>query len=333
MSKRPEDIFNKDLSQIDNLYLVFGTEEYLLDKFENKFKDNFIEENIRDFNLTYIKEEEEVFKNIVSKGSTLPIMSEKRFIIVKAGNILKQNVGNFAVFEKFIDDIPDTTVLLILINDDISKNKKKKIISKKGNIVNLQPPKYEDLNKWIKNQFKQRDKKIDYRGIRILEKMFNNNLQQLDSEIDKICTYVDNKNKVELSDIKKVISKDRRLMENEIFKFLDAVSNKEKEKSLYLFHHMLENGEIPQIIFAMLSRRIKLMLMIKDLKEQGINPKQIAKKIGEHPYPVKRIYGFVDKYSATELEKTLDKFLKVDVKLKTGLDSIEDAIQNAIISI
>ena len=96
---------------------------------------------------------------------------------------------------------------------------------------------------------------------------------------------------------------------------------------------MLENGEIPQIIFAMLSRRIKLMLMIKDLKEQGLSPKQIAKKIGEHPYPVKRIYGFVDKYSATELEKTLEKFLKVDVKLKTGLDSIEDAIQNAIISI
>ena len=131
-------------------------------------------------------------------------------------------------------------------------------------------------------------------GIKILEKMFNNNLQQLDSEIDKICTYIDEKKKVELKDIKKVISRDRRLKENEIFELLDAISNRKKQKSVYLYQHMITSGKVPQIIFAMITRRMKLMLIIKDLKAQGMNPKAIANKIEQHPYPVKKIYKYVD---------------------------------------
>ena len=163
--------------------------------------------------------------------------------------------------------------------------------------------------------------------------MFNNNLQQLDSEIDKICTYIDEKKKVELKDIKKVISRDRRLKENEIFELLDAISNREKEKSVYLYQHMITSGEVPQIIFAMITRRMKLMLIIKDLKKEGMNYKPIAQKIGIHPYPVKKIYKYVDNFSFKELEALLDKFLQADIRVKTGQDQVEDAILNAIISI
>ncbi len=333
MNKKVEKVFEKDLSQIDNIYLVYGSEEYLLDKFENKFKEKFIDKEIEDFNLTYIKNEDVVFKNIVNKGSTLPVMSKKRFIIVKAGNIFKNGISNFEVFEKFLKNIPDTTVILILVNEDLSKNKKKNIIKEQGVVINYSPPRFQDINKWIKFQFRDRGKKIDYRGIRLLEKMFNNNLQQLDSEIDKICTYIDEKDKVEVSDIKAVMSKDRRLKENTIFEFLDALSQKEKNKSVYFFHQLIENGEVPQIIFAMITRRVRLMLIIKDLKKQGINHNKIANKLGEHPYPIKKIYGYVDNYNAEELEEMLDKFLKADIKLKTGEDKIENSIQNAILSL
>jgi DNA polymerase-3 subunit delta len=333
MNKKIEKIFKKELSQLDNIYLVYGSEEYLLDKFENKFKEKFVDKTIKDFNLTYIREEDNIYKNIVNKGSTLPVMSKKRFIIVKAGNIFKQNIPNFEVFERFLKNIPESTVILILVNEDLSKSKRKDIIKKQGKVINYSPPRFQDINKWIKFQFKNRGKKIDYRGIRLLEKMFNNNLQQLDSEIDKICTYIDEKNKVEVSDIKAVMSKDRRLKDNTIFEFLDALSKKEKDKSVYYFYQLIENGEVPQIIFAMITRRVRLMLITKDLKNQGINHKKIANKLGEHPYPIKKIYGYVDNYSEEELENMLDKFLKADVKLKTGEDKIENSIQNAILSL
>ena len=333
MNKKAEQIFKKELKQLKNIYLIFSTEEYLLDKFEKRFKDQFIDESIRDFNLNYIKEAENLFQKIAGQGSTLPMMSEKRFIIVKAGNIFKQNVGDFAVFKKFIKDIPDTTILLIIVNEDLKKNKRKDIIKKHGEVINIAPPKYQNLDKWIKLQFKQRGKKINYRGIKILEKMFNNNLQQLDSEIDKICTFLNEKSRVEVHDIKKIISKDRRIKDNEIFELMDAISNREKEKSVYYFQHMVSSGEVPQIIFAMISRRIKLMLIIKDLKNQGMSPEPLANKIGEHPYPVKRIYKYVDKYSFAELENMLDMFLQADVKVKTGDDKAEDAILNTLIGI
>ncbi|MGM0445092.1 MAG: DNA polymerase III subunit delta [Bacillota bacterium] len=333
MNKKVEKVLNLKINKIDNLYIIYSTEEYLLDKFERNFKNKFIKKEDEDFNLTYIRREEEVFKNIVNKGSTLPLMSEKRFIMVKAGNIFKTNIPNFELFKKFAKDIPDTTVLIIFVNEDISKNKRMDKLKKHAEVINIKAPKYKDLNKWINDQFTKRGKRIDYRGIRLLEKMFNNNLQQLDSEIDKICTFINNKNKVEVSDIKNVITKDRRLKENIIFDFLDSLSKKQKDKSVYLFHQMIANGEIPQIIFAMIARRIKLMLIIKDLKKQGINHEKIATKIGEHPYPVKKIYGYVDSFTFGELENMLNEFLKADIDYKSGSNTVENAIQNAIISI
>ncbi|MDZ7672079.1 MAG: hypothetical protein U5K53_04465 [Halanaerobiales bacterium] len=92
MNKKVEKVLNLKINKIDNLYIIYSTEEYLLDKFERNFKNKFINKEDEDFNLTYIRREEEVFKNIVSKGSTLPLMSEKRFIIVKAGNIFKTKI-------------------------------------------------------------------------------------------------------------------------------------------------------------------------------------------------------------------------------------------------
>ena len=333
MSQKVEKLLKSKIDKINSLYIVYSSEEYLLDKFEKQFKNKFINKEDEDFNLTYIRNEEEVFKNIVNKGSTLPLMSDKRFILVKAGNIFKTNIPNFDLFKKFVKNIPNTTVLIILINEDISRNKRLKKINKQSEVIHIKAPKYKELNKWIKKQFEKRNKRIDYRGIRLLEKMFNNNLQQLDSEINKICTFINNKNKVEVSDIKNVITKDRRLKENTIFEFLDAISKKQKDKSVYLFHQMITNGEIPQIIFTMISRRIKLMLIIKDLKSQGINHKKIANKIEEHPYPVKKIYGYVDSFTFGELEKMLDNFLKADIEYKSGNNTVENAIQNAIISI
>jgi len=333
LNRKVDKILNSKIDKINNLYIVYSTEEYLLDKFEKEFKDNFINKEDEDFNLTYIRREEDVFKNIANKGLTLPLMAKKRFIIVKAGNIFKANIPSFDLFKRFAKKIPDTTVLIIFVNEDISKNKRLKKIKKQTEVIHIKAPKYKDLNKWIKKQFEKRDKKIDYRGIRLLEKMFNNNLQQLDSEINKICTFINNKDIVEVSDIKNVITKDRRLKENTIFEFLDSISKKQKDKSIYLFHQMIANGEIPQIIFTMISRRIKLMLIIKDLKRQGINHKKIANKIDEHPYPVKKIYGYVDSFTFEELEKMLDKFLKADIDYKTGNNTVENAIQKAIISI
>lgn len=333
MNKKVEKVLNLKINKIDNLYIIYSTEEYLLDKFEKNFKDKFINKEDEDFNLTYLRREEDVFKNIVSKGSTLPLMSDKRFIIVKAGNIFKTKIPDFNLFKKFIKDIPDTTVLIIFINQDISKNRRMDKVKEHAEVINIKAPKYKDLNKWINDQFTKRGKKIDYRGIRLLEKMFNNNLQQLDSEINKICTFINNKQRVEVSDIKNVITKDIRLKENIIFDFLDSISKKQKDKSVYFFHQMIANGEIPQIIFTMIARRVKLMLIIKDLKRQGINHKKIAVKIGEHPYPVKKIYGYVDSFDFRELENMLDEFLKADIDYKSGNNTVENAIQNAIISI
>ena len=57
MNKKVKKVLNLKTNKIENLYIIYSNEEYLLDKFERNFKNKFINKGDEDFNLTYIRRE------------------------------------------------------------------------------------------------------------------------------------------------------------------------------------------------------------------------------------------------------------------------------------
>jgi len=182
----------------------------------------------------------------------------------------------------------------------------------------LKAPRKYDLDKWIRGKFKTEDIEINKEGILLLEKMFNNELNILNQEINKIINFCQGKNRVVVDDILKIISRDKLLEEKVIFNLMDYFSERKSKKALLLLNEMLDRGESPLLILAMIIRQINLLLQVKDLKKSGKSSDEIARYLKIHPYPVKKCFKQENNFTEGELIDILDRFLQANLEIVTG---------------
>ncbi|MFW5992390.1 MAG: hypothetical protein ACOCQN_04285, partial [Halanaerobiaceae bacterium] len=84
-------IFNKELDQLQSLYLFFSQENLLLQRTENKFIDRYAGEISKDFNITRIEDDREnLGKELHNKVNTLPVMASKRFVILRCDALFRK---------------------------------------------------------------------------------------------------------------------------------------------------------------------------------------------------------------------------------------------------
>lgn len=246
-------------------------------------------------------------------------MSDRRYVVARCKDYFTGKNGNDNKLAKLFDDFPETTILLIVVEGQIDKRlKPAKKIKEVGEIINLKAPRYRQLDNWIISKFKNHGKKVNRSVVQLLEEMFSNNLEQLENEIEKVSIYTGDKDLISLEDIQKIISRDRYIEDNMIFKLVDALSERNEGQAIILLNDMMKEGEAPLRILAMVVRQVRLLLSVKELKNEGKSPDQIAKILGEHPYPVKKCYRQCDNFSEEELEIMLEKFLKANYEIVTG---------------
>lgn len=188
--------FIENENKLKNLYYIYSADNYLRDEFKDKFIDKFVEENIRDFNLSIVQPGEDYFKKLSNAVQTPPLGSKKRFVIsqLEAEDSFDKKAQQKLI--SIIENLDKTTCLLFLSSNSLDKRKKLYLtIKKKGSYFEFKAPKYGNLDKWIVRRFREHNKKIDKRSIKVLENMFSNKLEILATEIEKIITRFPDKEK------------------------------------------------------------------------------------------------------------------------------------------
>ena len=315
-----EKILKTTLSEQPPFYLVYGEEDYLINQFVEQYVEKFVDEDIKDFNLSFIDDSQKNFiQNLKNSLVTVPIMSKQRFVVANCEEYFVSKSSQDDKLISILTNIPETSRLIIAVYGKIDgRIKLNKTVKKVGQTVHRKPPRFQNLDNWIKEEFVRRGKQIDKKGISLLEHMFNNNLQQLSVEIDKIVTCFYEQEKITDMDIKKIVSQDRLLEDDVIFSFLDAFSQRNKGKALQILREMLYIGEYPLSILAMINRQLRLLISIKELKQEGNAPREIASILNQHPYPVKKCFSTCDNFSFLELEKFMERVLQANLELVTG---------------
>ena len=79
-------------------------------------------------------------------------------------------------------------------------------------------------------------------------------------------------------------------------------------------------GKDPGYIFVMILRQFKILLELRDLyeREDKLTSDQIAKKLGLHPFVVKKSLPMIKRYTMAELKNIYQQLLDIDIKTKTG---------------
>lgn len=321
-------------NEIKRIYLLYGEEEYLIQKFIKNIKEKVLVPSFEDLNLITIENKEFTMEKLVDACETLPFMADRKLVIIRGLEVFKSKKRSISEQEEkqliaYIEKIPDTTCLLFYGTNTVDARKKiVKQIQKYGKAINFEKFNAKDLRRWIEEAIKSYGKtiapqEIEYfmANLDYIGRDAHQNLLDIDKEIKKLISYIGDRQKIEEKDLKNIFSSN---FQNDIFKLLDAIGKKEIKEALKRLNFMIYQGEAIIKIAVTLGNQVRNLYKTKLLLEEGYSSKAIASKIGIHPYVASKSVSQCRDFTLDGLEDLLNRYLQMDIAIKSG--KIKDTI-------
>lgn len=309
--------------QFAPIYLLFGTETFLLQETKDLLIKNGLLEDEKDFNLSIIDMEETPIEVAISDAETLPFMGERKVVIIQNPYFLtaeksKEKVEhNIQSLEQYIKEPVPFTILVFLAPYEKLDERKKIVKQLKANaeVLTVNTLTDQDLYRWISERVNQYEVTISSPAIQELLQVAGTNLMIIAQELEKMCLYVGANGSITEDTVRLLVP---RSLEQNIFSLIDKVVNRKLNEALRIFYDLLQNNEEPLKILSLLATQFRLIYQVKVLSKQGYGQQQIAGNIKIHPFRVKLASGQANLFSEEELLGIINQLADADYEMKSG---------------
>lgn len=302
---------------MDNVYLIYGDEDYLIDKeiksIINKFNSSL--ENIVKYNL-----DESNVKDAIEDACTISMFECNKVIICEKCNFLtgenkKEINHDIDSLVKYINNpFNDVALIFVVRNSKLDERKKVvKELKKCSKIIECQKIESHNLNNYLYNYFKNNGYEITNSDVRLIIDKVKYDLSNIISECDKLMMYKDKDKNITTKDIENVVINN---IEDNVFSLTNAIMDKDIKKVIKIYNDLILMGEEPIKLIVILSNQFRLILQVKLMKKNGYKERDMASEIGEHPYRVKLASN--TKFTINELTTYIKKLQKLDYDIKSG---------------
>ncbi|KAF0203880.1 MAG: DNA polymerase III subunit delta, partial [bacterium] len=282
----------------------------------------------KDLDLSKLDGNVITFEEFRNNCETLPIMSEKRVVLISDFKLLEsiKTKGMGEEEEKllieYLKSLPKSSVLIITTFGVDKRKRLFKTISEYGGSYDFTELDEKSLKTFIVKKFKEAGKTVKPMVVEELinisgyyEKETDYTLYHLDNDIKKALAYNEG-SEIKIEDIDATVSGN---INTNIFALIDSLSRDRKDEALQLLHNLLVSGEKEYKLLALICSQFETILAVKELKEEGKPYSEIVKILGIHEFRVKKAAAFAELYSVPHLRKVLQKAYDVDKNMKTGL--------------
>ena len=324
--------------KLNNLYLLYGEEKYLISYYTNKLIDVALDGTINDFNFKKFKASDISVDSLEEFIEVLPFLSSKKCVVVSDLELEKFNVTEIKKLKEIVSKIPETTVLIIS-QSNIEANTYKsskwngfiKLIEKHGNTVNLKKLSRLSLEKQIINWAKKLTLNISQNSIEKLIEYCGDDLLNLRSELEKLSAFADN-GEITEDDIELLVSKKA---EANVFDLTKAVSQNNYDRALKILHVLLEKKEEPVAILRLLSSNYIDLYRVKVAKNSGVPTNQIAELFDykRKEFRLTLASKACENCSIKNLRKYISFLKEIDLKLKSSKDDNKILLEELLVKL
>lgn len=320
--------------EMNSSYVFIGEEDYLKDECVQMIRKEFLTESMEVLNYSVLDGKMITIEDLINTCETLPFMSEKRVVVLKeVSAFFDREIKDDKIYD-YLEDLGHH-LLLIMLDDsnELKKNTKiYKYYSKNNKVVEFTKLKGKDLNTWVEESIRSRDKHISTASINYfiqsstyLSKNIASTLYDLENEIVKLVNYAKD-SEINNKDIDNVMVK---TIDNNIFDLLTAINKGDVERSISIFNDIyILNEPVLKILF-MITRQIRLMLQYRFYREKGYAEGEIMDNLSIKPYEYGKISSQARTYDDEQLKHFMNLILSVDKRLKTT--SADEKIQMEVL--
>lgn len=291
-----------------------GENEYLLkekiDFYKNKYKD-FEDVDILNIN----------FKDLVINFQNLSLFSESRCIILDQPSRNKDFKNDIEVL---INDIPQSTILIIIEKQLDKRSSYYKVLFKNSEFIEFKALKFEDLQKWILDYVKKNNGSISIQDCQLLIKFLGDNQYLIKNELDKLLTYDLNINKESIELLIEPIPS------STAFELIDASLYRNLNKAFRIYDLQRSQKVEPQVILGMFIWQLHILALLKTYKG---NLRDIYKELPFNPYVIDKSLKLSKNIALTKLKELINYLKVADLESKTKYISLDEYLKNFLIKL
>lgn len=291
------------------VYLLYGLKDFQINEEIKNLTKNQNDMNISRYDLNNTP-----LKDAIDDAETYSMFAETKTVIVENASMFTTLTSKDSdIVENYLNNINKSTNLIFTSHTEKIDTRKKitKLIKKVG-IVKEFNEEISPLN-LTKNLLKDYD--INEKTINLFLDRVGNNPLIIQNEINKIKIYKNKDKNITAEDIINLTNKN---IDIDIFKLIDYIVQKNKEKAIELYYEMLKINEEPIKIIVILANQFRIMYQSKELLKKGYSEKDIASILKIHPYRVKLAIQNGRNYSPKTLLEYLNNLADIDIGIKTG---------------
>ncbi|MCH8325334.1 MAG: DNA polymerase III subunit delta [Bacteroidetes bacterium] len=298
--------------EIKPIYFLFGEDSYNINltlKIISERVDSFI---TSEFDKEIFHGKEVTLQNVLSNASTFPFGSQKKLIVLKEFEEIKDKNE----LKNYADSPSDFTVLIIINNGNLPKKLAEpfKTLDKLNYLYEAKALKGKYLLSWLSLFAASNNKTLTNENAQLLADLVGENREMLEAQLEKIFTYLGERTEITFDDIKKLAIS---LKEFSIFDLQDAVAKKDSSETLKIAFNMLDNGKELTEILNYFTRYFLTVSRVFELDRDKISQGEGAKILGIHPFYYSKCRELRRSYTDKDLLSVSRALLKADIAIKT----------------
>ena len=294
-------IKNNDIS---NNYLLFGEENFFIDKISNLLIERIIPESEKIFNEKIFYGKDINVFTLLSTLKSFPITGSRQLIVLKEA----QKMTDINHLSNYLINPVSSTIFVVCYKKQIDKRKKwVKLFQKNGVLVESKVLYGENISRWIQYILSEKNIKMDNAAVSLLLNFLGNDMSKITNAINKLVD-INSDSSITSSDVQEHIGVHR---DYNSFELQEALAHKDSQKTLSIVNYFMSNPNkfpLPPLLGLLFSFFSKL-LIVHSLTNSS--DKVIADKIKVPQF-------FLGTYKKASINYSFQDCIKIINLLKTA---------------
>jgi len=319
------------------LYMLLGKDDFSLRQSLEEIKTSIGDPTALATNTTVLDGQQLTVDQLRTVCETIPFLAEKRLVIVngllgrfevkskpsrgKTGASNRQS--GYQELGEYIGKIPESTILVLIDGKITSKNPLFSKLSTRARVKSFPLLRGDRLQHWIQKRAGEKSASISSQAVDLLVRFVGGNLWIMANEIDKLALFASGR-RIEEEDVKLVVS---YAQEASVFAMVDAILEFRAGVAEQLLQKLLQRGAAPAYLLVMLSRQVRMIVRVKELRNQRKSGMEIQDRLGlTSEFALRKTLEQANRYSLARLKEVYHRLLEADLSIKTGKYDAELAL-------
>lgn len=270
----------------------------------------------------------------LASAQTIPFLDPSRLIRINGVLSEKAPRGqsrgrkriehNWLPFAHATPDFPQTTTVLWVDPDLNDKHPLLEHLESFAKMHTLPAPTGPELHKWIRESSEQRGLSLEPHAVAALAAAAPDDLWRLNTEIEKLSLYRVGPEAATRADVNLLVEPEHQ---QNIFTAIDETISGRPDHAARMIHHLVEQGQHPLHIMAMLHRQLRLIAIARESIDQGLTHAQAKANLAQRSdFVYRKITEQARQFDRTSIEHAFQSVISRDLDIKTSAMSAAAAL-------